>query len=165
MRAGVFCLAKARWQAMFSQMGLEIWIKWTSIYLDAQSLDDALLPQSARGGGVQRQWRRQRRTNPEQLYRPLLSIRSESKRKHLRLLKPFVENVTGDDHVYRSSSLRTSFQRLLSHSHGMLSRCVCSTFSKGTRRQGKNLHFKGRSPPIEGLTCGTACAVCQAGES
>lgn len=46
-----FCLARARWQGMFSQMGLEIWIKWTSNYLDAQSLDDTLLLQSS---GVQR---------------------------------------------------------------------------------------------------------------
>lgn len=43
MRAGFFCLAEARWQGMFSQMGLGIWIKWTSNYLDAQSLDDTLL--------------------------------------------------------------------------------------------------------------------------
>lgn len=41
----VFCLARARWQRMFSQMGLEIRIKWTSNYLDAQSLDDTLLQQ------------------------------------------------------------------------------------------------------------------------
>ena len=34
---------------MFSQMGLEIRIKWTSNYLDAQSLDDTLLQGRGRG--------------------------------------------------------------------------------------------------------------------
>lgn len=41
-------------------MGLGIWIKWTSDYLDAQSLDDTLL---------RRRWRR---VTSEHLYRPLL---------------------------------------------------------------------------------------------
>lgn len=37
------CLARARWQGMFSQTGLEIRIKGTSNYLDAPSLDDTEL--------------------------------------------------------------------------------------------------------------------------
>lgn len=37
---------------MFSQMGLEIWIKWTSNYLDAQSLDDTLLRRSGQWGSA-----------------------------------------------------------------------------------------------------------------
>lgn len=54
-----FCLARARWQGMFSQMGLEIWIKWTSNYLDAQSLDDTPLAGSSRGCTKQQQQRQQ----------------------------------------------------------------------------------------------------------
>ena len=53
-----FVSAGARWQRMFSQMGLEIRIKWTSNYLDAQSLDDTLLQQRSeaeRCYGVQQQ--------------------------------------------------------------------------------------------------------------
>lgn len=42
-RVFISCLARARWQGMFSQMGLEIRIKGTSNYLDAQSLDDTEL--------------------------------------------------------------------------------------------------------------------------
>lgn len=43
-------LAKARWQGMFSQMGLEIRINGTSNYLDAPSLHETQLHQQLPGG-------------------------------------------------------------------------------------------------------------------